>query len=134
MTRLPRPLVWLLGVALLLLSCTALALLVLVIIGPRKSNWTDENIAVSKSRGNVIIRALKRYRKANGVYPASLDDLVPKYAPLIEPPIAGFGKWEYRTRDGRTVFDLAFKGERKWDDGGTWFFDSTDGQWCPDSG
>lgn len=50
----------------------------------------------SKERGAVLVAALDSYRQAHGTYPAALDELVPEYVAVIEPPTWGLARWRYR--------------------------------------
>jgi hypothetical protein len=50
----------------------------------------------SKERGSVIVQGLESYHARHGIYPESLDDLVPDHAPGIEPPTWGLERWRYR--------------------------------------
>jgi hypothetical protein len=50
----------------------------------------------SKERGSVIVQGLESYHTRHGIYPESLDDLVPDHAPGIEPPTWGLERWRYR--------------------------------------
>jgi hypothetical protein len=50
----------------------------------------------SKERGAVIVEGLQRYRAAHGTYPPELEELVPDYAPRVEPPTWGLERWRYR--------------------------------------
>jgi hypothetical protein len=50
----------------------------------------------SKERGSVIVQGLESYHARHGIYPESLDDLVPDHAPAIEPPTWGLERWRYR--------------------------------------
>jgi hypothetical protein len=54
-----------------------------------------------------IIAALERYHAQEGVYPATLDDLVPSY--LVEAPPTPEGISEIRYRLRATSFELQFK-------------------------
>jgi hypothetical protein len=50
----------------------------------------------SKERGSVIVQGLESYHARHGIYPESLDELVPDHAPGIEPPTWGLERWRYR--------------------------------------
>jgi hypothetical protein len=47
--------------------------------------------------GNDLIEALNTYRSDNARYPASLDELMPKYSTKIKQPPWGARKWGYYT-------------------------------------
>jgi hypothetical protein len=51
---------------------------------------------------------LEGYRKDQGRYPLSLNALVPKYLPEVQPPEAGQRVWHY-VSDGELHFNLAVR-------------------------
>jgi hypothetical protein len=58
--------------------------------------WDKQSLQVSMSRGNEIADALKSYKKENGRFPKTIDELVPKYIHWILPPeVADVKKWKY---------------------------------------
>jgi hypothetical protein len=79
--------------------------------------WTDTNIVESEGRGDRIAAALEAYRQDHGEYAPTLDALVPKYLPVLEPPTAGNGVWRYsRFRfPGGQGYDLSFGGSSRED-------------------
>ena len=50
----------------------------------------------SKQRGAEIVQALERHRTEQGDYPSTLEALVPRFVPSIEPPTWGLRRWRYR--------------------------------------
>jgi hypothetical protein len=58
-----------------------------------------------------IITALEQFRAANGVYPKSLDDLVPVYLPAVPKTKMGFygTRFEYYSENGNDFF-IGFEG------------------------
>jgi hypothetical protein len=80
---------------------------------------SDHELDRTKQRGNEIIRALKQFRVDNKTYPASLDELSPKYLAEIPQPTWGVGKWQYhgRTDDFALRVDESIytgDGDSKW--------------------
>lgn len=49
----------------------------------------------SRARGAALVEALTQYHADHLDYPASLEDLAPKYLPAIQNPTVGRGRWEY---------------------------------------
>jgi hypothetical protein len=49
----------------------------------------------TSSRGDVILKALDRYKADNGDYPTNLKDLCPKYLNEIPAPTWGLRTWVY---------------------------------------
>lgn len=69
---------------------------------------TPELEAASRAIGDTIVAAIERYRIDAGLYPVSLDQLVPKYLPAIDPPVAGWCAWQYK-QDPRLGFTLGYR-------------------------
>ena len=61
------------------------------------TTWTPDRIARSKEIGNRIIDAIERFHSDHGQCPESLTQLVPDYIDKIEMPVAGSGRWDYRS-------------------------------------
>ncbi len=68
---------------------------------------TPELEAASRAIGDNIVSAIEQYRVDTGLYPVSLDQLMPKYLPKIEPPVAGRCVWQYK-QDTRLGFTLGY--------------------------
>jgi hypothetical protein len=65
----------------------------------------DECISI----GNIIVEALDKYYVDNGVYPKTLDELVPNYLEKVPNHLVGNKQWYYHYRgDDETVFELLF--------------------------
>jgi hypothetical protein len=77
-------------------------------------NWSRTQIEESKRIGDTIIVQIERYSADHGMYPNSLDDLVPEYLERITPPVAGLKRWEYTrlTSEGAPEYELAFPSNR----------------------
>ncbi len=71
-----------------------------------ESPWTPDRVAESQRRGETIVLALRQYNIDHSVYPAALNDLVPKYLTAIPAPTVGTRKWKYTLRP--YYFSLAF--------------------------
>jgi hypothetical protein len=71
----------------------------------------DRSLAFQKKvqEGTPIVRAIEKFRKDTGAYPASFTDLTPKYLPaspsdIIAKPQYYYRDWEYYTiTNGTTV-------------------------------
>ncbi len=60
------------------------------------SPWNKSSLEMSISRANEIAYALKSFKKENGSYPNTLEELVPKYIPqLLLPKVGKIKKWNY---------------------------------------
>ncbi|MCP4591892.1 MAG: hypothetical protein GY842_14240 [bacterium] len=90
------------------LSCGAVVFLVLAALWLEFSGerWTTGTIEESKRIGNGIARALEAYYEDTGIFPASLDQLVPTYIDEIRPPTAGMPVWDYTSSED--YFGLSF--------------------------
>lgn len=92
--------------------------------------------AITQSRRSVLMRldgmklmlALRRYQERTGLYPQSLDDLVPvELAALPRDTLAPDGRYRYRllnaaSADPRVAFILYSVGADGVDDGGNWSY------------
>ncbi len=58
-------------------------------------SWSNRNIARTKKRGSVVIKAIEFYRQNHASLPASLDELKPKYIKKMHNPKIGNQKWFY---------------------------------------
>lgn len=63
--------------------------------------WTTKNVIASARVGDAIIQAAERYRADLGIYPPSLEPLVPDYINKIPAPptgdsVLGENPWSYR--------------------------------------
>ena len=56
----------------------------------------EDSLEESKVRGAAIVEALERFRMERNDYPETLDALVPRFLPTIEPPTWGLQRWSYR--------------------------------------
>ena len=90
-------------------------------------NWSAEAVAASQARGDEIIAAVGRYQADHGVYPQTLDALVPRYLQRILPPDAGDRKWRYEAVDDGRQFNISFAGPN-YDDPVCWY-DSSRPHW-----
>jgi hypothetical protein len=68
----------------------------------------QRSIEHSKLGGNKIIAALEKYKKAEGVYPESLEQMIPNYLDQIVSPSYGEQVWRYFPDAKRTSFSLSF--------------------------
>ena len=77
--------------------------------------------------GNRIIQALSHYKEAKGLFPESLNDLVPEFLSEIPNPNWGTGEWNYGLSE-KSDFWLSVR-LRKDDyirhvyENGTWWYD-----------
>lgn len=55
----------------------------------------------TERRGNQVVTALTRYQTDNGHYPASLEELTPKYLREIPSPTWGLKQWRYENNGSR---------------------------------
>ncbi len=85
------------------LSCTWLSC-------ERGSNWSTANVEESKRRGAQIIEALEKIKRNEGVYPKSLEELVPKYLASLPQPAVATAKWTYIGAASDDDFLLKFSG------------------------
>ncbi len=79
-----------------------------IVMGIAYPRWTPELTSESELIGSRIVRALEQHRVRKGTYPSSLDELVPTYLPVIEPPVAGDRRWGYQSRSSGYGFSLWF--------------------------
>jgi len=60
-------------------------------------NWSDEQVAETKRRGDIVCRALEAYRASTGKVPNDLKELQPQFLSEIRPPTVGKQTWTYET-------------------------------------
>jgi type II secretory pathway pseudopilin PulG len=87
--RMHRKLPW----AEIIVTAVAIGLGAIVYLYAHKDEGALEE---SKERGAVLVAALDSYRQEHGTYPAALDDLVPEFIAVVEPPTWGLARWRYR--------------------------------------
>lgn len=91
-----------------IILAVGISLLLVAAIYEVAGEWSELNIARSKACGDKVIEALNAYKKDQRRYPDNLEQLVPKYLPMVPEPTAGTRRWRYET-DG-TGFILLFEG------------------------
>ena len=77
------------------LIIVGLLLLIAGILAYYVPNRIERDRLATIDIGNEIVEALQVYFEDNGRYPASLDELVPKYLKEIKKPLWGDSGWEY---------------------------------------
>jgi len=55
--------------------------------------WSDEAVAKTEQRGQLVIDAVVRYRSDHGALPRTLEELVPAYLPQVPRPKVGDREW-----------------------------------------
>lgn len=92
-----------------------------------RCNSPSANLA--KGRGVVICRNIGKYRCDHGVYPSTLEVLVPRYLALIPEPGCGDPAWRYAVGGGGQFYILSFGVNDYYP---CCFWDSRDSQWHED--
>lgn len=94
--------------------------------------WSDDRVAETYKRAAAIIEAAEAYKASEGVFPGSLDDLVPRYIKQILPPTAGSKKvWHYQACEGGSSFNLWFGDATDYEQ--VHIYDSSDQHWTVDT-
>ena len=78
--------------------------------------WSENRVAETKRRGDIICQALEAYRAKTGNYPFELADLQPNFLRQIPQPTAGAKEWEYTVIDNGTNLLSPSARERVWPD------------------
>lgn len=77
--------------------------------GCRDPRWDAARIQQSQEIGDEIIQAIEAYKLKGGVYPPTLDALVPKYLGGIRQPVAGECQWKYHRSPDGGFYSLLFE-------------------------
>lgn len=93
------------------------------------SNWTNDNLVASKSKGSQLIKAIGEYQDSNNELPRSLADLPPKFIASIPMPDAGTKNWKYKVRADGNGFTLTFETSNGYP---ACYYDSEVGRWIED--
>ena len=93
---------------LVIILCAAVKFLGISSYDPAAEDSSHQAIEMSMQEGDIIVVALRKAKEKEGVFPARLTDLVPKYIEAINPPSAGSRKWVYSTTKSRSDFVLKF--------------------------
>ena len=86
----------------------SLLFLALLILAGCEDGWTPSEQTADQASGDQLVSAIERYAEDHGDVPASLNELVPKYVPAIEPPTVRNGQWEYRKKPYKGGFEISF--------------------------
>jgi hypothetical protein len=58
---------------------------------------TEARIRATVAAGETVVSALRSYRREHGVFPSTLDRLIPRYLAHLPAPAYGSSEWEYET-------------------------------------
>ncbi len=93
--------------------------------------WTAAGEKETKRRGDLIVSAIEKYRAQTGVYPPTLDSLVPEYTPEIPAPVVGKCKWHYLVRPARQFYEISVEDESR--TGPNLFYNTDNKSWAKDT-
>ncbi|HEY7099840.1 MAG TPA: hypothetical protein VH437_24160 [Terriglobales bacterium] len=81
-------------------------------LGAASQSWSVFNWHVAQNRAAPVIKACEEFRRSNGVYPRSLDQLVPEFLPsLPRPSYTWMGRrYGYASEPPRLYFAAMFHG------------------------
>lgn len=68
--------------------------------------WDDDNIDLTKKRGDKIIELISTFRESNGRFPNTLDELE-RDTGEDTAPLVGSGVWKYEVDDSGRTFGLS---------------------------
>ena len=71
--------------------------------------WSNSAVRATEKNGDQIVAALRKFERENGKYPATLEELIPKYTTSIRPPEVGEKRWVYQCDGNGGDFELHVK-------------------------
>jgi hypothetical protein len=84
-----------------------ITLILLLVIIPSCSKWSDADLARTKEHGDIVRNALQQYRDRMDSYPKDLQSLIPDYLDKIPEPTVGKKMWTYKTYQQRSDYLLS---------------------------
>jgi len=73
-------------------------LIPMLLLGSYSAGWLLEPQVITQSRADHLSQAIERFQGEQGIYPANLETLTPRYMPYILGPLTGRGQvWCYQS-------------------------------------
>ena len=73
-------------------------LIPILLLGAYSAGWLLEPQVITQSRADHLSQAIERFQGEQGIYPANLETLTPRYMPYILGPLTGRGQvWCYQS-------------------------------------